>query len=86
MTMDLRLEAHTLKEKRQLVKSVLSRMRQRHNLSVHEADFQGVCTRARLAACWVGPDPDSAQKVLESVIQLAELAGGEVIDQHIEYF
>lgn len=86
MTLDLRLEAHSLKEKRMVVRSVLSRMHQRHNLSVYEASCHDVHNRACLTAAWVGPDPDSARRVLESVISLAEQAGAELLAQGLEFF
>jgi hypothetical protein len=86
MTLDLRLEAHSLKEKRMVVKSVLSRMHQHYNLSVYEADFQDVHNRACLAAAWIGPDPDCAQRVLEKLIFLAERAGAEVTSQSLDFF
>lgn len=80
MILDLRLQAHSLKEKRRVIKSVLSRMAQRHNLSVYEADYQDVHTRSKLAAAWVGPDPDGAQRVLESIMAIAELSGAELVN------
>lgn len=79
ITMDLRLQAHSLKDKRRVIKSVLSRMRRNHNLSVNEADYHDVHSRARLAAAWVGPDPDAPSRVLESIIGIAEGAGAEVV-------
>ena len=84
INLDLRMDAHSLKQKRMVVKSVLSRMGQRHNLSVYEADYHETHNRALLAAAWVGPDPDSAHRVLDSVIRIAELAGAEVISSAIE--
>lgn len=84
ITLDLRFQAHSLKEKRTVVKSVLSRMAQRHNLSVYEADYHDFHNRALLAAAWVGPDPDSAQRVLASAIRLAEQAGAEAIASNLE--
>ena len=84
ITLDLRMEAHSLKEKRMVVRSVLSRMGQRHNLSVYEADYHDTHDRALLAAAWVGPDPDGAHRVLESVINIAELSGAEVIGNTME--
>lgn len=85
ITLDLRLEAHTLKEKRMLVKSLLSRMGH-HNLSVYEAACQDAANRARLAAAWVGPDPDAARRLLERVATMAEMAGAEVVTQEIELY
>ncbi len=84
MIMDLRLHAHSLKEKRSIVKSVLSRMHRYHNLSVYEAGHHDVHTRTRLAASWVGPDPDSAARVLESIIAIAEGAGAELVDTDLQ--
>ena len=61
-------------------------MHQRHNLSVYEADYHDVHNRACLAAAWVGPDPDSARRLLESIISLAEQAGAELLTQGLELF
>ena len=76
---DLRLQAHSLKEKRRVIQSVLSRIRRNHNLSVYEADYHDVHGRARLAAAWVGPDPDAPSRILESMLGIAEGAGAEVV-------
>jgi len=84
MILDLRLEAHSLKEKRMVVKSALSKMAQRHNLSVYEADYHDTHHLARLAAAWVGPDPDAAHRVLESVIDIIELTGAELVRSTLE--
>lgn len=83
-TIELRLVAHSLKEKRMVVKSVLARMGQRHNLSVYESDYHDVHNRAAIAAAWVGPDPDTAHRLLDKIITIAELAGAEVVDNSIE--
>ena len=80
MTLELRLEAHSLKEKRMVVKSVLSRMHQRYNLSVYEAACQDVHNHASLAAAWLALTrwcPAGAGKA----IGLAEQAGAEVVGQ-----
>ena len=84
LTIELRLEAHSLKEKRMLVKSVLSRMSQRYNLSVYEAGWQDVHNRARLAAAWVGPNPDGASRIFDSVMGLVEKTGAELVAEELE--
>ncbi|NLO87113.1 MAG: DUF503 domain-containing protein [Firmicutes bacterium] len=86
MTLELRFQAHSLKDKRKVVKSLLSRMARRYNLSVHEADYHDVCNRACLAAAWVGANSEGARRVLEGVIALAEQAGAELIRPEIEFY
>lgn len=81
---DLRLQAHSLKEKRRVIQSVLSRIRSNHNLSVYEADYHDVHGRARLAAAWVGPDPDAPSRILESMLGIAEGAGAEVVGTDLQ--
>ena len=42
--------AQSLKEKRSVVKSLLDRLRQRHNVSVAETDHQDLWQRAEISA------------------------------------
>ena len=84
ITLELRFVAHSLKEKRMLVKAVLSRMKQSHNVSVYEAGFHDVHNRATLAAAWVGPNPDGAHRVLSSLIGIVEKTGAELVGQSVE--
>jgi len=86
LTLEMRLQAHSLKQKRVVVKSVLNRLAQRHNLSVYEAKYHDIHNRALLNAAWVGPDRDGAQRILESALTMIELAGAEVMEADVEYF
>lgn len=86
MTMELRFVAHSLKEKRMLIKAILSRMKQNHNVSVYEAGFNHIHNRASLAVAWVGPNPDGAQQVLSSLIGIVEKTGAQLVAQQVEIF
>ena len=68
ITLELRLdEAHSLKDKRQVVKSLKDRLRTRLNVAVAEIDYQDLWQRGLLAAVTVSSDQSSAEAVLQSV-------------------
>ncbi len=68
LTLELRIEhAHSLKEKRHVVKSVKDRLRHKFNVSVAEIDDQDVHNSAVLAAATVSASRDFASKVLQAV-------------------
>ena len=68
LTMELRMEhAHSLKEKRHVVKSLKDRLRHKFNVSVAEIDDQDLHNSAVLAAVTVSSSKDFAAKVLQSV-------------------
>ncbi|MBK5290303.1 MAG: DUF503 domain-containing protein [Acidobacteriia bacterium] len=77
LTMELRIEhAHSLKDKRHLVKSLKEKLRNRHNVSVAEIDHQDLWQRSVLAAVTVSGDRTQAQKVLQAVEQDAAAQAG----------
>ncbi len=68
LTMELRIgHAHSLKEKRQVVKSLKDRLCHKFNVSVAEIDDQDLHNSAVLAAVTVSSSKDFAAKVLQSV-------------------
>ncbi len=68
ITLELRLdESHSLKDKRQVVKSLKDRLRTRLNVAVAEIDYQDLWQRGLLAAVTVSSDQSSAEAVLQSV-------------------
>lgn len=68
LTMVLRIgHAHSLKEKRHVVKSLKDRLRNKFNVSVAEIDDQDLHNSAVIAAVTVSPSRDFAAKVLQSV-------------------
>ena len=68
------LGAHSLKEKRSVVKGLKDRLHDRFNISVAETAHQDLWQRAELSACVMASD----RKVADSVLQKAdELVGAE---------
>jgi uncharacterized protein YlxP (DUF503 family) len=73
LTLELHIEeAHSLKEKRHLVKGLKDRLRHRFNVSVAEIDYQDQWQRALVAAVTVSSDRNRAAQVLEAVEREAE--------------
>jgi uncharacterized protein YlxP (DUF503 family) len=67
LTMELRIEqAHSLKEKRHVVKSLKDRLRHKFNVSVAEIDDQDLHNSAVIAAATVSSSRDFAEKVLRA--------------------
>jgi uncharacterized protein len=87
LTLELRLEnSHSLKEKRHVVESLKTRLRNKFNVAVAEIDYQDLWQRAALAAVTVASSRVHAGKVLESVEQeAAALLGGELADSSVEW-
>jgi uncharacterized protein YlxP (DUF503 family) len=67
LELHLSLPAHSLKEKRGIVKSILGRARNRFNLSCAEVDRQDNPSVAVLGFVTVSPDKTVARSVLERV-------------------
>ena len=68
LTLELRLDnSHSLKDKRQVVKSLKERLRHKFNVSVAEIDGHDLWQRAVIAAVTVSADRDYAEKLLQLV-------------------
>jgi len=87
LTIELRIEhAHSLKEKRHVVKSLKERLRNRHNIAVAETGYQDLWQSALLTAVTVSPSRVLAAKILDAVErQAAREVGGMLIDTAIEW-
>jgi uncharacterized protein YlxP (DUF503 family) len=64
--------AHSLKEKRAVLKSMLTRSKQRFNVSAAEVDHQNVWQRTRIAFVTVSSSKELADKEMEQVLQYLE--------------
>ncbi len=68
LTMEIQIgHAHSLKDKRQVVRSLRDRLRNRFNVSVAEIADQELHNSAVIAAVTVSASRDFAEKVLRSV-------------------
>ena len=88
VTLELRIEqAHSLKDKRHVVKSLKDRLRNKFNVAVAEIEDQDLWQRAVVAAVTVSADHTYAEKVLQSVEEEAAALlgpGSEVLRVGVE--
>jgi len=78
--------AHSLKEKRRVLRSLKDRLRSKHNISIAEVDGQDLWQRAvlGLAAVSIGRVP--LERLFESIrYEVQSHIAGEIIDCRIEY-
>jgi hypothetical protein len=64
--------AHSLKDKRAVVKSMLTRSRQKFNVSAAEIDHQNVWQRTRIAFVIVSSSKEMADKEMAQVLYYLE--------------
>ncbi|MCX6623149.1 MAG: DUF503 domain-containing protein [Acidobacteria bacterium] len=87
LTLEVHIEeAHSLKEKRHVVKGLKDRLRHRFNVAVAEIAYQESWQRALLAAVTVSGDQDRASLVLEQVERdAAHFLGGALVGSGVEW-
>jgi len=79
-------DAHSLKDKRSVVKGLKDRLRRRFNVAVAEIGGQDTWQRAVVAAVTVSNEHEHAQKVLQAVEDdAANFLGGALVDCGIEW-
>jgi uncharacterized protein YlxP (DUF503 family) len=80
-TIDLTIpDSHSLKEKRQVVRSILDRIRSRFNVSACEADHLDEWQRATLAFAAVANDKDFVHECLMRIAEIVETDGRVVVE------
>ena len=80
ITFELRLDdAHSLKDKRQYVKSLKDRLRSKFNVAVAEIDHQELWQRGLVACVTVSPDQARAEQVLQAVEREASYLLGPML-------
>lgn len=80
-TIDLTIpDSHSLKEKRQVIKSILDRIRSRFNVSACEADHLNDWQRATLAFAVISNDKKFVHECLMRITGLVELDGRVVVE------
>ncbi|MBI5604017.1 MAG: DUF503 domain-containing protein [Deltaproteobacteria bacterium] len=78
-------ESHSLKEKRQVVKSVKDKVRNRFNVAIAEVDDLDLWQKARLGVCSLGNDRRQVNARLDQVVNFIEgLQVAVDIDSQIE--
>lgn len=90
LTIELRIEAaHSLKDKRQVTRSLKDRLRASFNVSVAELDHTDLWQRATIGVVSISESHDYLQGLMQNVereaTKLANNNGAEVIDTYLEY-
>ena len=79
--------AHSLKDKRRVIRSLKDRISNKFNVAVAEVDHQDVWQTAEIGVVTVGTDTRFVQSVLTNVIKAAAtLRDAELLDQEIETY
>ena len=91
LTLELRIEgAHSLKDKRQVLRSLKDRLRAQFNVAVAELDHSDLWQRATLGLVSISDSraylDGLMQKVERQSMRIANNAGAEVADSFLEYF
>jgi len=81
LTLEIHLpEAHSLKEKRMVVRKIKDRLRARFNVAVAELDHQELWQRARIGVVSLASDRVVVEKLLEMVErELERMLGRDLI-------
>jgi len=90
MILELRIEAaHSLKDKRQVLRSLKDRLRNSFNISVAELEGTDLWQRATLGVVSISDSRDYLQGLMEKVereaTRLANNLGAEVVDSFIDF-
>jgi uncharacterized protein YlxP (DUF503 family) len=91
LTLELRIEAaHSLKDKRQVLRSLKDKLRGSFNIAVAELDTSDLWQRATVGVVSISDSRDYLRGLMENVersaIRIANNAGAEITDSFIEYF
>ena len=85
-TIELRVhESRSLKAKRQVLKSIIARVKNNFNVAIAEVDYHDKWQRALLGVAVVSTAQDHANGILSKVVNFVEaMYIAELLDYHIE--
>ncbi len=85
--LELRIEhAESLKDRRNVIRSLKARLRSRHNVAVAEIGPSDILNRALVSAVTISNDRTFAEKVLQAVEQDAsDVLGGMLESSGVEW-
>lgn len=67
-------EAFSLKDKRQVLQSLLSKVRQKFNVSVVESDFQNQWNRSEIGIAFLAANMQQLEQIEQSIVAYIETA------------
>ena len=90
LTIELRIEhAQSLKDKRQVVRSLKDRLRAHFNIAIAELDASGLWNRATIGVVGISDSHDYLDGLMKNVerhaTRIANNNGAEVSDSFVEY-
>jgi uncharacterized protein YlxP (DUF503 family) len=90
LTLELRIEAaRSLKDKRQVVRSLKDRLRNSFNVSVAEMEVTDLWQRATLGVVSISESRDYLEGLMRNVeresVKLANNNGAEIVDSFLDY-
>ena len=77
----------SLKDKRQVLRSVTQHVSKKFNVAIAEVEFQDLWQRAALGVSCVAESPGHCRKVMQEVekaIGRSALDGAEIVDRHLD--
>ncbi len=91
LTLELRIEhAQSLKDRRQVVRSLKDRLRTSFNVSVAELDAANLWNQATIGVVAISHSRDYLDGLMKNVeraaLRIANNAGAEVTDSFVEFF
>jgi len=90
LTLEIRIEgAHSLKDKRQVVRSVKDGLRNHFNVAVAEIDASNAWQRATLGVVSISDSRDYLEGLMHNVerhaVRVANNSGGEITDSFLDF-
>ena len=88
LTLEIHIsDARSLKDKRQVLRSLKDRLRAHFNVAVSELDHQDVWQRSRVGVVSISGDGKHLEECMSAIAAESErLLGRDLISQEIEYF
>ncbi len=91
LTLEIRIEAaQSLKDKRQVLRSLKDRLQAQFNIAVSELDATDLWQRATLGVVSISGSRDYLRGLMENVERaanrIANTAGAEIVDSYVEFY
>src|SRR5258706_15534793 len=84
LTLELHIpHAHSLKDKRQIVRSLKDRLRRHFNVAVAEMEYQDARPRSIIGVDTLSTSEQDVEESLQSVLGEAARVGGPVLGNHV---
>ena len=84
LTLELHIpDAHSLKDKRQIVRSLKDRLRRHFNVAVAEMEYQDVWQRSIIAVVTLSTAEQHVEESLQLVLKEADRLLGPVLVNHV---